>query len=170
MSTLEKNALVSRFKFSICQICTFMKQYRDKTAVQGLKQYMTRYLIQFLISKLQKHLKETELLVYIMDRNKITYLSSQQINSILKFLYCYRKAQYCNTFPTVFLKNAKDCHFPRWPPTCPKFKKIPFCWLFVVKIQMEYYNILLSIVLELKFRYKINMLLRYFVNFVLLVR
>jgi hypothetical protein len=63
MSELEKNALVSRFQFSNCQNRTFMKQYRDKTAVQGLKKYMTRYRIQFLTSKAQAHILETELLV-----------------------------------------------------------------------------------------------------------
>jgi hypothetical protein len=63
MSEWEKNALISRFKFLNRQICTFMRQYRDKSAVQGLKKYMTRYRILFLTNKAQKQLLETKLLV-----------------------------------------------------------------------------------------------------------
>jgi hypothetical protein len=112
MSELEKNALVSRFKFLNRQICIFMRQYRDKSAMQGLKKYTTRYRILFLTSKAQKHLLETKLLV-VWTWIKITYLSSRKKSSILKILYCNRKTRYCNTFPTVInilnVSNIKLC-------------------------------------------------------------
>jgi hypothetical protein len=42
-----------------------MREYREKSAVEGLKKYMTRYRTQFLTSKAQAqaHPLETELLV-----------------------------------------------------------------------------------------------------------
>jgi hypothetical protein len=40
-----------------------MREYKEKSAVQGLKKYITRYRIQFLTSKAQAHPLETELLV-----------------------------------------------------------------------------------------------------------
>jgi hypothetical protein len=104
MSKWEKNALVSRFKLLNCQICTFMGQYRNKSAVQDLKKYMTRYRILFFTRKTQK-LETLLLVVWTWNKKHLPVLPTNNPPS-WKF--------YTVTGKRETVTRSPRCNLPQW--------------------------------------------------------